>query len=190
MTDSFTLHLLRHGAPETSGLMLGHQDMPASMEGAAACTAKAQYLSFQRILSSDLKRCTISAQSIASARGLPLAVDPRWRELDFGAWDGCAPDTLPPDALRQFWADPDAFPPPGGERWSDLTARISAALADLQPLPTLIVTHGGTMRAALHLLLGWRQDQCWSLDLPYACRLSLRLWREDGWRGQIQTLQP
>lgn len=195
MNNSFTLHLLRHGAPETPGLMLGHQDMPASREGAAACAAKARNLCFQRLHSSDLARCAASARSIAAARHLPvpLALDRRWRELDFGAWEGRAPATLPPEALRQFWADPDAFRPPDGEPWSALATRISCALADLEPTPTLVITHGGAMRAALHLLLGWRQDQCWSLDLPYACVLTLRLWRETGeigWRGQILALQP
>ncbi|MEC7932832.1 MAG: histidine phosphatase family protein, partial [Pseudomonadota bacterium] len=31
--SSFALHLLRHGAPTTSGLMLGHTDMAPTPEG-------------------------------------------------------------------------------------------------------------------------------------------------------------
>lgn len=187
---SFALHLIRHGAPDVEGLLLGHQDRPATPKGAAACTAKAAGIEFHQIYSSDLSRCAISAHQISAISGVGLHLDPRLRELDFGAWDGHSPTDLPVDMLRDFWADPDAHPPPNGETWSIFTQRIAAALADIPPAPTLIVTHGGTMRAMLHLLLGWPQEHIWSLDLPYACRLSLRIWPKSTWQGQIQALIP
>ncbi|HET6538230.1 MAG TPA: histidine phosphatase family protein [Sphingopyxis sp.] len=201
MSGSIALHLLRHGAPETPGLLLGHQDMPASEAGAAACAAKAEPLSFDHILSSDLSRCTTSAARIAATRKMVFSTDSRWRELDFGSWDGLPPDHVAAERLHQFWADPDAHAPPQGERHADLVARIACALDDLAnttALPDasspdrsiLVITHGGAMRAALQHLLGWSYRQCWSINLPYACRLSLRLWRNDGWHGQIEALVP
>ena len=93
-----------------------------------------------------------------------------------GDWDGLAASAVDRDALNRFRDDPDASPPPGGECWSALVARVSDAIADLAPVPTLVVTHGGAMRAALHHLCGFGQRQLWAFDLPCASLLSLRVW--------------
>ena len=79
-------------------------------------------------------------------------------------------------AMGAFWNDPDADPPPGGERWSALVARVSAALDDMAARDTLVVTHGGAIRAALAALFGFDQRQLWAFDLPYAAMLTLRIW--------------
>lgn len=174
--SGFALHLLRHGAPALTGTLLGRTDSAATPDGVAACVAQTAALHIERLVTSDLHRARAAAAAIAAPRSLSPVIDPRWRELDFGEWDGRAPDTIDPDALALFHADPDAHSPPGGERWSALVARVSAATAALPPVPTLIVTHGGAMRAALHLLCGFDRDQAWAFDLPYAALLSLRVW--------------
>ncbi|GHC88395.1 histidine phosphatase family protein [Novosphingobium pokkalii] len=172
----FMLHLLRHGAPAKPGLLLGHADMAPTPEGLAACTARAQGLDVAAIVASDLRRCAEAAQAIASPRALPVQLDRRWRELDFGAWDGLDPAHVSSAALTAFWVDPDAHAPPGGERWSALHARVGAALAELPGSDVLVVTHGGAMRAALAVLCGFAREQAWAFDLPYAALLSLRVW--------------
>jgi alpha-ribazole phosphatase len=186
---AFALHLLRHGAPETPGLLMGRSDGAPTAEGIAACVAHARGTRVQRLIASDLRRSREAGEAIGAATGLPLALDPRWRELDFGAWDGTAASGIDRDALGRFWSDPDANPPPGGERWSALVARISAAVADLAPAPTLIVTHGGAMRAALHVLCGFEQRLLWAFDLPYGALLSLRVWRGERPGAQIEGLR-
>ena len=188
--SGFALHLLRHGAPETPGLLMGRTDGVPTPAGIAACVAQAAGLGLERIVASDLHRSRAAGEAIGAALGLPLTVDPRWRELDFGAWDGCASGAVDPDALGRFWDDPDANPPPGGERWSALVARVAAALADLAPVPTLVVAHGGSMRAALHILSGFDQRQLWVFDLPHAARLSLQVWPGEPMSAQIVGLVP
>lgn len=172
----FALHLLRHGAPETPGLLMGRTDGTPTAEGIAACTAQAADLGIDHLVASDLRRSRAAGEAIGKAAGLPLTIDSRWRELDFGAWDGQSSRAVDPDAFSRFWDDPDANPPPGGERWSSLVARIASAIGDLPPIPTLVVTHGGAMRAALHALCGFDQRQLWAFDLPYAALLSLHVW--------------
>lgn len=167
----FRLHLLRHGEPELVGRMLGRTDSPATAQGIAACAARAGGLDVARRITSDLSRARACAEAIG-----PAEVDPRWRELDFGAWDGLAAAEIDPQALGRFWDDPDAAPPPGGERWSDLVARVRGALDDLPPEPTLIVTHGGAMRAALHVLCGFDMRAVWAFALPYASLVTLQVW--------------
>lgn len=183
------IHLLRHGAPETAGLLLGHDDNPSTPAGIEACMTRATDLEVDAIVASDLGRAVRAAEAIGNLRSLPVTVDPRWRELGFGEWDGRASDELDRQALDRFWDDPDAFPPPGGERWSSLLARVEAALGDLPSGPVLVVTHGGAMRAALSVLCGLDYRHGWLFDLPYAALLSVRAWRNDGFSGQIVGLR-
>ncbi|KTE39271.1 MULTISPECIES: histidine phosphatase family protein [unclassified Sphingopyxis] len=183
----YALHLLRHGAPETPGLLLGRTDMAPTADGIAACAAQAKGLAIETLISSDLARCHAAATAIGEAAGLPVTTDPRWRELDFGDWDGQPGSAIDAEALGRFWSDPDANPPPGGEPWSALAARVAAALADLAPCATLVVTHGGTIRAALHRLCGFDQRQLWSFDLPYGVLVSLQVWPDS---AQLVAIRP
>lgn len=187
--SAFALHLLRHGAPTTQGLLMGRSDGEPSAAGLAICAAQARDLVFDRIIASDLQRCRRAGRQIAAARGLPLTLDPRWRELDFGDWDGQAPAAIDSAALERFWDDPDLNPPPGGETWSALTARVGVALDDLTPTPTLIVSHGGAIRAALHKLCGFDRRQVWAFDLPYAALVSLSVWPGAKRAAQITRLR-
>lgn len=182
------LYLMRHGAPAVEGRLLGRTDAPATTAGIDACVARAAGLAVERIGSSDLVRAEACAAAIGEPRGKSVARDPRWRELDFGAWDGCLPSAVDPVALAQFYDDPDAAPPPGGERWSALQARVAQALQDLPPVATLIVTHGGAMRAALADLCGFDRRQIWAFHLPYAALISLQVWPGDTRTVQIVGL--
>jgi len=186
----FALHLLRHGAPEITGRMLGHGDVASTAAGIAACVARVEALQVEAIVTSDLGRARAAAEAIGATRALPVSADPRWRELDFGAWDGLASSEIDTEALARFWSDPDGSPPPGGERWSTLVARVSAAIEALPPRPMLVVTHGGAMRAALAALCGFEQRQLWAFDLPYAALMTLQVWPGEPRSAQIVGLRP
>jgi alpha-ribazole phosphatase len=188
--DAFVLHLLRHGEPELPGRMMGRTDGAPTVAGIGACVEQVRDLAVESIVSSDLCRASLAAQVIGRDLGLPVAIDRRWRELDFGVWDGLLPGEIDQAALGRFWDDPDAHAPPEGERWSRLLDRVARAVDGLEPRTTLVVTHGGTMRAALHLLCGFGQQQIWAFDLPYASLLSLRVWPGDRPSAQICGLRP
>lgn len=183
-----TLHLLRHGPPLRPGLLLGRTDVAARDPGCARLLAPARTLDVAGIVSSDLRRARASAEALAQARALPLAVDPRWRELDFGDWDGRAPDAVPQADLARFWDDPDASPPPGGERWSALCHRVGQAIRE-RDRATLVVTHAGAMRAAVSVLSGLDHRAVWALDLPYGALLSFKVWPGEKPAGQITDLR-
>ena len=170
------LHLLRHGTPELAGRLLGRHDCGSTEQGIAVCRAQAAGLEVVRLISSPLRRARMAADAIGSDVGLLIEIDERWQELDFGRWDALSADEIAATdraALHAFWDDPDANPPPGGERWAALRARVGEAVAAIDA-PALVVTHGGAMRAALSLLCGLDQRQSWCLDLPYGALLSLR----------------
>jgi alpha-ribazole phosphatase len=189
VSEPVLLHLMRHGTPVLAGTLLGRTDSAVTPDGLAACVAQAAALDVAAIVSSDLIRASACAEVIADTKGLSATIDPRWRELDFGAWDGLAPGAVDAAALTRFWDDPDANPPPGGETWSSVTTRVAAACADITA-PTLVVTHGGAMRAALAVLCGFDLRQTWAIDLPYAAVLTLRVWRTPAPAAQIVGLWP
>lgn len=188
--NPFALHLLRHGAPAQPGRLMGRTDEASTPEGIAACVDQASDLGLERLVTSDLQRAHCAANAIARISGVAAAIDPRWRELDFGDWDGKAAIDVDAAALGRFWEDPDANPPPGGERWSALVARVGGALGALEPATTLVVTHGGAIRAALHLLCGFEQRQLWAFDLPYNVLVSLRVWPGEQPSAQIVGVYP
>lgn len=185
--NGFTLHLMRHGAPELAGKLLGHLDAPPAREGIALCVERARGVDFTQVVTSDLSRARAPGAIVAAERGVAHAVDIRWRELNFGAWEGVDPATLSAEALGRFWNSPDDCPPPGGERWSDLCDRVGAALTNLAG-PALILSHAGAMRAALAHLCGLDHRQAWAVDLPYGALLSLRVWPGETPTAQITGL--
>lgn len=182
------LHLLRHGEPLVPHLLLGSTDAAPRPSGITACRRRTAHLAINAVVTSDLCRAAAAGEAIARGRSLSVRQDPRWRELDFGAWEGLAAANLDPQALDRFWRDPEAHPPPGGERWSSLVNRVSAAVAEVSR-PTLVVTHGGAMRAALAALCGFSLEQIWAFDLPYAALLSLAVWPGGPARAQITGLR-
>ena len=185
------LWLLRHGTPVETGVLLGWTDAPLSGTGAQEAEAQAGRLAqqgLQRIITSDLSRCRETAAVVEKYLAVPVLDDARWREMNFGVWDGLAPNAVPQDSLSRFQTDPDLYPPPGGERWQDLRLRVGKALDALEPQPTLIVAHGGSIRAALSILLGWPLDHCWAVDLPYGVLVRLNLWETRPRTAQLTGL--
>jgi alpha-ribazole phosphatase len=188
VTSPIDLHLMRHGEPPLTGRLLGRTDCAVLPRGISACRAAAVGLQVCQVVSSDLCRAADCAGAIAADLGLPLRIDPRWRELDFGEWDGLLPAEVEAQALGRFWEDPDAAAPPGGERWSALVARVSAGLEAIDA-STLVVSHAGAIRAALAATCGFDYHQLWGFDLPYGSVLSLRLWRGEAPAAQITRLR-
>ncbi|WP_294254703.1 histidine phosphatase family protein [uncultured Sphingomonas sp.] len=178
------LHLLRHGATDAEGRLIGRTEAQPRAEGVEACVVRAAGLSVEAVLHSGLARSAVPARQIAAAMALEAREDARWRELDFGAWDGLAFDAIDADALAAFQAEPARHRPPDGETWPALVARVGEAIAAIDR-PTLVVTHGGAMRAALATLCTLDFPQLWNIALPHAALLSLRVWPGTPRVGQI-----
>lgn len=181
------VHFLRHGPPVRTGLLLGHTDEPALLDACPRIRARVLPLSIAQIVAADLRRASAQASILAHDLGVPLTLDPAWRELNFGTWDGLAPEAVDQSTLARFWNDPQANPPPLGERWSDLCERVAQALARLQT-DSLVVSHAGAIRAAVSLLTGLDHRGGWAFDLPYGALLTLRIWPGEPPSGQITGL--
>jgi len=110
------------------------------------------------VRSSPQLRARQTAEPIAAMLGMPAEVMPEFDEVDFGAWSGCAFDSLQKDCDWQRWnSHRETCRPPGGETMRELQSRVLAGLSRLtKACPgrcIAVVTHAEPARAAvLHYL--------------------------------------
>jgi broad specificity phosphatase PhoE len=131
------LLLTRHGMTEAGdGVMLGGQlDLPLSADGRREAEALARRLEgvrIDRIVSSPMIRALETAQTVA--KGRPVGVDERLRELDYGRWEGLTYDEIEardPDLRLRWEADPATTHSPGGESGNDVARRARSFLVEL-----------------------------------------------------------
>lgn len=67
---------------------------------------------------------------------------------------------------------------------------MAAAIAALDSEPSLVVTHGGAMRAALSILCKFDMARTWAFDLPHAAVLALNMWPGTPPSAQVAGLWP
>ena len=143
------LILLRHTRPAgADGLCYGRTDLLPDDDFESVAARLAQQLpAVARIASSPLTRCRLLAARLATARGLPLTIDPALIEMDFGRWEGQPWDALPRAELDAWAADFWHGAPHGGESVAQLHGRVHAALrhwAGSVPVPVPVPVRKGT----------------------------------------------
>jgi broad specificity phosphatase PhoE len=154
------------------------------------------------ILTSPLARCADFGRALSRRLGIPLRLDPRLAEMDFGAWEGrTAADLMEQDgdALRRFWSDPMTHSPPGGESlpvfrdrvlsfWVDLIDPVRSPGEGHPSLPgnpigpsgrrlgerVLVISHGGVIRVILCEVLGHPLERLLELEVGHASLLPIR----------------
>jgi 2,3-bisphosphoglycerate-dependent phosphoglycerate mutase len=185
---------VRHGqtAWNAEARFQGHTDVPLDAVGRAQAAALAAALHdqpFDAAVSSDLARARETAEAVIAGRGLPLGLDPRWREMAFGAWEGLTWSEIAarfPEAAGRPNEGGRFVTPTGGESFGALCARVRDAVADLGSRHpgrrVLVGTHAGPLHALLHLVLGASQAAALNTRFEPASLTRLRL------SGGIATL--
>ena len=163
MTD---LVLVRHGQTvwHAENRYAGRSDVALTARGveqAAQLAVWAQTAGLAAVWSSTLSRARITAAACSEAAGLPLEVDARLCELDFGEGEGLTSAEMTerfPDARAAFLADPVAHHLPGGEDPVAAADRFTEALDEIaEKHPdgrVLVVAHSSAIRLALCRLIG------------------------------------
>ena len=144
--------LLRHGQTPMSvqKRYAGRTDAPLTEVGVQQAAAAAKRLAsagLAVIVTSPLLRTVQTAQAVAAVTGATVVTDDGFRETDFGAWEGLTfaevRERWPAD-MSAWLADPEVAPP-GGESFTDVSARVTAALDRVLAVRTgqtvLIVSH-------------------------------------------------
>ena len=172
--------------------MQGQLDIALDDVGRAQAHAVAQVLAQAApvaVVTSDLSRALETARPLAAACGVATTPDPRLRELDLGSWQGLTPAQAQERYPEQYaaWRAGADVSRGGGETYREAGERAARCLQEaLSAVPagqTLVaVTHGGTARAALGLLLDVEQ-RSWGRFAPLGnCCWSVLVEAEWGWR--------
>jgi broad specificity phosphatase PhoE len=181
------LILARHGRTSANarGVLLGRLDPPLDELGERQAAAlRTAVAGAARVVSSPLLRCRQTAEAL----GLPVAVDERWIELDYGELDGVPLREVPAD-LWTRWTSYLDLAPPGGESLAALGARVRTACDDLADecaeRDVVVLTHVSPLKAAVAWALGVGDEITWHLYAAPAAvsriatggpRRSLHLW--------------
>lgn len=139
---------LRHGETDwnAQGVSQGSIDIPLNATGIAQAKAAAEQmvgLGIRTIVASPLSRARVTAEIVAEKLGLPVAIDPDLREVNWGVQEG-----KPMAEWFSDWAY-NGYAPEGGETLDALQTRAVAGVnrAVLNPAEVLIVAHGALFRA-------------------------------------------
>lgn len=214
------LVMLRHGETDhnRTGRAQGHLDVPLNDRGLAQARAVAPVIAAFRpqwIVSSDLARARVTAETVAAHCDLAVRTDPRLREFAVGdnrqdrTWEEYAAafphevDLL--NAAEAEGADgPVAGLVPGWESVTMVLARWRPALVEaLAAVPEqgtgLLVAHGGVLRLAVADFLGLGPAGAEQLDSLANCgwavlaetpsvfrgRSEPPRWRLQAWNRQV-----
>ena len=142
------IYLIRHtrldiGLPE--GYASEAARLPALLPDVAAT-----------IVTSNAQRCRRLADLLAAPHNSRVTIDDRLRELDFGDWEGRPWSDIPKIQTTVWAKDVWNQSAPGGESYSGMHARVSAAWESLLLIAdeTLVVVgHAGPLRALLTIAL-------------------------------------
>jgi glucosyl-3-phosphoglycerate phosphatase len=159
------LVLWRHGRTEwnSAGRFQGQLDPPLDEEGRRQAARVAPALAAELpagqtvVVASDLSRAAETAASLTAVLGVPLQLDPRFREHGMGSWEGLTREEVAERVPEQYadWVAGRPVRDRGGESPADVAGRALAALVDLPRQPVaVVVTHGGTAGRLMERLLG------------------------------------
>ncbi|WP_107950426.1 histidine phosphatase family protein [Lysinibacillus parviboronicapiens] len=179
MDDVITVRLMRH-APTKENLekrYIGWTDTPLADPSMLSTVDTA----VSTVYGSDLLRCRETA-----ARYFPQAryiADARFRESNFGHFEGKTYDELKSDSRYCAWLDePIKTTPPNGEGFDVFCARVIEGFTALpkEAHDTVLVVHGGVIRALL-VAFAPIEKSFWSYQVPHDNMFTLRF-SYDAWK--------
>ena len=177
-----SLVLVRHGqtAINAEGRLQGRIDAPLTDLGRrqAAASGTALPSDVHRVVMSPLLRARQTAEAFGLPAAVPVDVDERWIELDYGEWDGRPLRSMAAEGWED-WRDDLSFAPPGGESLVTLAERVHAACDDLadeaRERHVVVVSHVSPIKAAVAWALGVGPETSWRMFLGVAaiCRIEV-----------------
>jgi broad specificity phosphatase PhoE len=185
------LYAIRHGETAWSAerRFAGARDVPLADAGLRQCEAVAQALAGEAVAAvyaSPLERARTSAEIVAKPHRLAVQVEPAFREMAFGAWEGLTREEVAarfPDAYDVWRRAPHRLALAGGERLDEVAARVAAGLAALMDAcagrTVILVSHAIVTRLLVLEALGLGLERLWTVDASPAGITEIEF--EPGW---------
>lgn len=189
--------LIRHALVHRNSLpyLYGTKDVPICAETMTTQAENYALLATRlprpaRVICTPLTRTQVTTDALERA-GYPVQerlIDPAFVEQNFGDLQGrpmAEFDARADEDRHPFWPINAAETPPGGESFIQLIARVGAGLERLcqatNSQDTVIVCHGGTIRAACAHALGLTPHQALCLQVDNIS-LTRIVYTKQGWR--------
>ena len=175
-----TIVLMRHGrsTANASGVLAGRTEGvgldDTGRRQAQEVVHRVADITFDRLVCSPLQRCQETIAPLAEATGLPVEIDDRFAEVDYGDWSGRKLSDLAKEPLwRVVQTHPSGAVFPGGEGLADAAARAHAGIRSVLAAAgehdvVLICTHGDILASILADALGMHFDSYQRLVLAPA----------------------
>ena len=171
------LILVRHGETDWNKARRyqGHTDLELNDIGVWQAERLRERLAedgIDVVCSSDLRRALATAQVIASNRGLKVIPCKSLREIDFGEFEGMTFEEI--QSRYPDWVPTNFdFSAHQGESLDELASRVGSFISNLaegysDEKTVLVVSHGGTLRIMLCLLIGISTERWWQIRLDSA----------------------
>ncbi len=163
------IYVIRHGqtALNNAHALQGRSDQPLNETGInqaldAHRMLEERGITFTRAFSSPLVRAIQTAELVAP--GVPITVDDRLIEMDYGPYEGTDLNNLPPEILAFFGDFAHVPAPEGMEQLASVVARTGAFVEEVAALggDVLVSTHAIAMKGILEYLTPQSQGSYWS----------------------------
>lgn len=172
---AITLVLARHGQTDLNidERWQGRLDRPLNATGIAQAQALAATLPdrIDAIVSSPMLRARRTAEIVGAARGLAIHLDARFRERDFGVFEGLTGDEARaqhPELAKANAAYRWDLEPTDAEPVRAVVDRVAAGLAELRAnhagQTVLLVSHGFVVRCLRYVIDGLDDDAFFAID--------------------------
>ena len=185
------LLLIRHGESDGNAQrkFSGFQDVDLTEKGiwqAKRLAYRLKDVLVDIVYCSDLKRARHTAEIIFKARGIDIISNPKFREINFGAWEGYTFEEIKEkfgygDEFNHLMENikPEAAIPQG-ESLVNLNDRVIAELNNVlkkyektdKDKTIALVCHGGTIRVILSNALNIGLKNMWNIE-QYSTALSI-----------------
>lgn len=199
------IYLLRHGELEQKGILCGHTDILLSKTGWQQLEEKTKKLKgINLCFSSPLLRCQNFSQQWTNPHHIPLTIDSRLKEMNFGDWDGKSYDFLwsqtknKPENIEntvsantctnigEFWKNPWIRPIPNGEAMEGFCQRVDnfwqELLIQTKNKNSLVISHGGVIKHILARVLNMPipgNIHFNTFTIPYASLIKINVFYDD-----------
>lgn len=130
----------------------------------------------KKIYSSPYERSLVLAEALSQKLNLPLSVDERLREIDFGEFEGKTfeqIEKLYPRQVQQWMKDPWNFAYPGGEDFHKMRSRAQRFYKELDE-SCLIISHQALMFSLMSEILEYSYVELSRFYLGSGARVHLR----------------
>jgi probable phosphoglycerate mutase len=168
--------LVRHGQTEWNRMerFRGRADVPLNQVGLTQAEATGRRLVAEwqpaAVYAGPLSRTMQTAEAIGICCNLPVSVEQRLIDIDYGEWQGLTPEEVRerwPETLSAWYNTPHLARIPNGETLENLRVRAMSAVSELaaQHLDQTIVlvSHTVVNRIILLGVLELRNERFWRL---------------------------